>query len=128
MYLACESVLSVKQVVAVEGGVEFASLRVLTPEDIMAFCRYYWDAKEAGHKFAVQLCSSKGLKEVAEYRAASDEVAMGRERLTQIRFGPAGSRRLLERLEACQLPSLGDLTFGGAGDGSRSMLREYYQY
>ena len=44
---------------------------------------------------------------VAEYRAASDEVAMGRERLTQVRFGPGGSRRLLERLEACQLPSLG---------------------
>ena len=123
--MASETLLTPQQLLGVEGGIEFSTLKLLSDEALVEFARCYFDAKETNRRYAVQLSATEGLTEIAEHKGASDEVAMGRPRLARVQFGPTGSQRLLERLEACQLPALGSLSFAAAGDGSHSMLREY---
>ena len=122
--LAPDALLTTGQLVAVEGGLAFACLRLLVDNDLLGFCKCYFDAIEGRRRYPIRHSDREGQPEFREHTAVSEEVTGGRERFQRTLLGPVTMVRLSGRLESNQLPALGDVTFGGRGDGSRSTMRK----
>ena len=124
--LAADSPLAEEQLMAVECGLEYATLERLTPGDGQALVACYFDCVQSDHRWPVRQTRSTGPRFSAPHEGVGQTVEEGQRRLPLQCFGPTTDRRLLHRVEWCHLPGLGDLTVASVGDGTRQMLSELF--
>ena len=117
-----DSVLSERQLMAVECGLEFAALDVLTPRDEQAVVGCYFESVRSNRRWPIRQGGDGAAPAVTDHESVGAVVEEGRRRLPSVQFGPTGDVRLLHRVDWCTLPGLGNLTVTTTGDGTRQFL------